>query len=382
MTVRLALLLFKYFPYGGLQRDFLAIARALQQRGCQCRIYCLEWQGEALAGADLRRIRVRAVSNHLRYRRFLAQVQADLAADPVDGVVGFNKMPGLDVYFAADPCYLDKLSRRGGWYRHTPRARHFAAWEKAVFDAAGTSRILLLSDTQRALFTRHYQTPAERMVTLPAGVLPDRAYPEDAPDRRRAAREALGVATGELVLLALGSGFATKGLDRTIDALAAMRREQPAQAVRLLVAGQDRHQPFLRRAKKLGLADRVFFLGGREDVVDLMLASDLLVHPARSEAAGVVLLEALVMGLPVVVTDVCGHAQHVSAARAGLVLPSPFDQEQYQRAIMRHFDGVFRADCRESALLYTRLTDLRSMHAAAADAISQMIDSKTAGRRG
>jgi UDP-glucose:(heptosyl)LPS alpha-1,3-glucosyltransferase len=117
-------------------------------------------------------------------------------------------------------------------------------------------------------------------------------------------------------------------------------------------------------------------------VVDLMLASDLLVHPARSEAAGVVLLEALVMGLPVVATDVCGHAHHVSAARAGLVLPSPFDQEQYQRAIMRHFDGVFRADCRESALLYTRLTDLRSMHAAAADRISQIIDSRTAGRRG
>jgi UDP-glucose:(heptosyl)LPS alpha-1,3-glucosyltransferase len=300
----------------------------------------------------------------------------------VDGVVGFNKMPGLDAYFAADPCYLDKLSRRGWWYRRTPRARHFAAWEKAVFDEAGAARILLLSDSQRELFSRHYQTPAERMITLPAGVLPDRAYPEDAPDRRRAAREALGVASGELVLLALGSGFATKGLDRTIDALDAIRREQPAQAVRLLVAGQDRRRPFQRRAKKLGLADRVFFLGGREDVVDLMLASDLLVHPARSEAAGVVLLEALVMGLPVVATDVCGHAHHVSAARAGLVLPSPFDQEQYQRAIMRHFDGVFRADCRESALLYTRLTDLRSMHAAAADRISQIIDSRTAGRRG
>jgi UDP-glucose:(heptosyl)LPS alpha-1,3-glucosyltransferase len=380
--VRLALLLFKYFPYGGLQRDFLEIARALQQRGCQCRIYCLDWQGETLAGADLRRVRVRGVSNHLRYRRFLKQVQADLAADPVDGVVGFNKMPGLDAYFAADPCYLDKLSRRGWWYRRTPRARHFAAWEKAVFDEAGAARILLLSDSQRELFSRHYQTPAERMITLPAGVLPDRAYPEDAPDRRRAAREALGVASGELVLLALGSGFATKGLDRTIDALDAIRREQPAQAVRLLVAGQDRRRPFQRRAKKLGLADRVFFLGGREDVVDLMLASDLLVHPARSEAAGVVLLEALVMGLPVVATDVCGHAHHVSAARAGLVLPSPFDQEQYQRAIMRHFDGVFRADCRESALLYTRLTDLRSMHAAAADRISQIIDSRTAGRRG
>jgi UDP-glucose:(heptosyl)LPS alpha-1,3-glucosyltransferase len=379
--MRLALVIFKYFPYGGLQRDFFEIARLLQARGCQCRVYCLDWQGERLAGIDLRCLPARALSNHARYRRFLEHVQKDLAADPVDGVVGFNKMPGLDVYFAADPCFLEKLSRRGWWYRQSARARHFAAWEQAVFAPGSATRILLLADTQRKHFSRHYQTPAERMITLPAGVLPDRSYPEDAVDRRRAAREALGVEPAEMVLLALGSGFATKGLDRTIDVLADIRREQPAQAVRLLVVGQDRYRRFQRRAKKLGLADSVFFLGGRVDVVDLMLASDLLVHPARNEAAGVVLLEALVMGLPVVATDVCGHAHHVTAARAGQVLPSPFSHHDLKRAVMRYFDGVFRADCRESALLYTRLTDLRSTHAFGADMIRQIIAGRMAGRR-
>ena len=357
--MRLALVLFKYFPYGGLQRDFLEIARTLQARGCECRVYCLDWQGERLAGADLRCVPARALTNHVRYRRFLEHVQKDLAADPVDGVVGFNKMPGLDVYFAADPCFLEKLSHRGWWYRHSARARHFAAWERAIFDPGSATRILLLSDTQRELFSRHYQTPDERMIPLPAGVLPDRCYPEDAVERRRAARQALGVQSTEMVLLALGSGFATKGLDRTIDVLASIRREQPAQPIRLLVVGQDRYRRFQRRAKQLGLADSVFFLGGRNDVVDLMLASDLLV----------------------VTTDVCGHAHHVTAARAGLVLPSPFSQDDLKRAIMRYFDGVFRADCRESALLYTRLTDLRSMHAVGADMIRQIIDSRIAGRR-
>ncbi len=380
--MRLALVLFKYFPYGGLQRDFLAIAGALRQKGCDCRVYCLDWQGELPEGIDLRRISVGALSNHVRYRRFLERVRADLAADPVDGTVGFNKMPGLDVYFAADPCFADRLAGRGWWYRHSPRARHFAAWERAVFAAESATRILLLSDTQRERFTHYYRTPAERLISLPAGVLPDRAYPDDASDRRRAARAALGVEPGELVLLSLGSGFATKGLDRTIDALAEIRGQQPAQPLRLLVAGQDKPGRFRRRVKKLGLADRVSFLGGRDDVVDLMLAADLLVHPARAEAAGVVLLEALVLGLPVVVTDNCGHAHHVSAARAGLVLPSPFSESDYTRAIMRFFDGVFRAECRESALLYTRLTDLRSMHAFAADMIRQIVDSRMAADRG
>ena len=95
MTVRLALVLFKYFPYGGMQRDFLEITRALLQRGCQCRVYCLDWQGEVPAGVDLRRVKVRALSNHVRYRRFLENVQADLSKDPVQPTSNLCVLFGL-----------------------------------------------------------------------------------------------------------------------------------------------------------------------------------------------------------------------------------------------------------------------------------------------
>ena len=71
---------------------------------------------------------------------------------------------------------------------------------------------------------------------------------------------------------------------------------------------------------------------------------------------------AVVAGLPVVVTDVCGYAHHIKASRGGLVLPSPFEQDLCDRAVMRMLDGVYRADCREAALLYAHLTDLYSMH--------------------
>ena len=85
-----------------------------------------------------------AISNHRRDERFLQWVQADLADDPVDGVVGFNKMPGLDVYYAGDPCYLEKaLTERGWLYRRGARYRHFAAWERAVFGCDSDTEILL-----------------------------------------------------------------------------------------------------------------------------------------------------------------------------------------------------------------------------------------------
>jgi UDP-glucose:(heptosyl)LPS alpha-1,3-glucosyltransferase len=376
--MKLAFVLYKYFPYGGMQRDFRRFVEEIQQRGHECRVYCISWQGESLAGADLRPVPARAISNHRRDERFLRWVQSDLATDPVDGVIGFNKMPGLDVYYAADPCYLDKaLAERGWFYRRGARFKHFAAWERAVFDPDSDTRILLISETEQAKFSRHYHTRPERMHLLPPGVSPDRRAGEDAAQRRKAARQNLGLESQELALLFVGSGFITKGLDRAIQSLAHVREAQPSVKLRLLVVGQDKQWRFKRLAKRLGVTDAVTFLGGRDDVPDLMLGADLLVHPALAEAAGIVLLEAVVAGLPVVVTDVCGYAHHVKAARAGIVLSSPFSQEQLDRAIMRNIDGVFRAECRRSALQYENFIELYAMHSIGADLMVDLIRQKS-----
>lgn len=376
--MRLALLLYKYFPHGGMQRDFRRMVEELQRRGHHCRVYFIEWEGDPLPGAELRRVRARATSNHRRNERFLARVRADLAADPVDGVIGFNRMPGLDVYFAADPCYLDRsLEARGRLYRRGGRFRHFAAAERAVFGAGSNTHILLISESERAKFERHYQTPPERMHLLPPGVSPDRRRPEDAPSRRRALRQDLGMDPGDYVLLFLGSGFVTKGLGRAIRALARVRDEQPSISPRLLVVGRDRQRSFNHLARRLGVGDITTFLGGRDDVPDLLLAADVLVHPALEEAGGTVLLEALVAGLPVVTTDACGYAHHIEAGRAGIVLPAPFSQDALDRAVLRMLDGVYRAECRRSGLLYAELTDLYSMHSAGATLIERLIGQKS-----
>jgi UDP-glucose:(heptosyl)LPS alpha-1,3-glucosyltransferase len=376
--VRLALLLYKYFPYGGLQRDFARIVAELQRRGHHCRVYCLAWQGDQLAGIDLRLVPVTALTNVGRNRRFLRWVQADLGADPVDGVVGFNRMPGLDVYFAADPCFVDKARQgRPWWYRLTPRYRHFAAWERAVFDPAADTEILLISATEQRKFEHYYHTPARRLHLLPPGVSRDRRAPPDAAAIRQQARESLGLVDSEYTLLMVGSGFITKGLDRAIAALARLQAQRPRQRMCLLVAGQDRERPFRLLARRKGVAQQVRFLGGRGDVPELLLAADLLVHPARSEAAGMVLLEALVAGLPVVVSGVCGYAGHIAAADAGIVLAEPFSEAGLDQALERALEPGFRERCRGNGLAYAAREDLYSMHSAAAGLIEQAVMRKT-----
>ena len=120
--MQLAFLLYKYFPFGGLQRDFVRIAQECQQRGHAIRVYTLSWEGEVPEGFEVVKVPVTAWFNHRRYARFTRWVQDDMRRRPVDRVVGFNKMPGLDVYYAADPCYEDKARHlRKPAYSYSPR---------------------------------------------------------------------------------------------------------------------------------------------------------------------------------------------------------------------------------------------------------------------
>ena len=179
--MQLVFCFYKYFPFGGLQRDFMRIALACQARGHAIRVYTLEWTGDVPAGFEVVRVPVRALSNARRYAKFTDWVEKDLKRRPADRVVGFNKMPGLDVYFAADPCYEEKArTLRNSLYRMSGRYRHFAAYERAVFAPESRTEILMISSLQQPFFEKHYATPARRFHLLPPGISPDRRAPANA----------------------------------------------------------------------------------------------------------------------------------------------------------------------------------------------------------
>lgn len=355
--MRLAFALFKYSPYGGLQRDFMAVARRCQQRGHSVRVYSWSWDGELPAGFERVAVPVSALSNHRRQQQFAEFVQQHLAANPVDCVVGYNRLPGLDLYFAADNCYAAKSAGRGALHRLSPRYRHFSAFERAVFDPAAHTRILTIAPRQRDDFQRHYATPGERFVALPPGIPRDRVAGADAAERRNAKRRELGLADDDLLLLALGSGFATKGLDRSLRALAALP-EPLRHRCRLHVVGNDRPARYQRLARKLGIAEQVQFLGGRDDVPDYLLAADLLLHPARSEAGGMALLEAAVAGLPVLASAVCGFASYIADYGCGQLLAEPFDQQRYNRQLAEMLESPQREQWAAGGLRMAREADI------------------------
>jgi UDP-glucose:(heptosyl)LPS alpha-1,3-glucosyltransferase len=368
--MQLAFILYKYFPFGGLQRDFMRIALECQQRGHTIRVYTPIWEGEIPAGFEVVVVPVKALFNHKRNEKLTAWVQADLAARPVDRVIGFNKMPGLDVYYAADGCFEDKAQTlRNPLYRLWGRYKHFSDYERAVFAPESKTEILMISEVQQPLFVKHYATPTQRFHLLPPGIALDRRAPANAAEIRAEFRREFELADEDLLLVQIGSGFKTKGLDRSLKAVAALPREL-RKRTRLIAIGQDDPRAFQLQARTLGISDQVEILKGRSDIPRFLLGADLLIHPAYNENTGTVLLEALVAGLPVLVSDVCGYAHYIAEAEAGRVLPSPFEQERLNSLLAEMLDDPARhVSWRRNGLAFAEKADLYSMPQRAADVI-------------
>lgn len=308
--MKMAFALFEYFPYGGLQRDMLAIAELAQQRGHQVTVFTRAWHGEPPpVGISVTLVPVAARANHARDEAFAEAVAQQWQS--FDLRVGFNKMPGLDWYYAADGC---QAARYGRLHQLLPRYRSRLKMERAVFAAEASTGILSISPPQMALYREHYGTAAERFVSLPPGIRRDRRMPADYAARRDAMRQRLKLPAGQPMLLFVGSGFRTKGLDRVIELL------PHVPGAVLYIVGDDNAAPYLRQARRLNVGKRVHFMGGQDNIPEWLWAADLLLHPAYAENTGTVLLEAAIAGLPVLTTAACGYAPYITASHMGHVV--------------------------------------------------------------
>lgn len=369
--MRLAFCLFKFFPWGGLQRDFLRVAGMCRERGHEIDVFTMEWDGDQPEGIRVFQFPAWGLSNHAQCRRFASQVAAALARGNYDAVVGFNKMPGLDVYFGGDPCYMASFSRaRQTLLRWSDRYRTYCEFEEAVFGRNSHTKVLLLSEVERPKFEACYGTQRERFHVLPPGLVPERVAPPNAEEIRERTRRRHGLVPDDLLMMMVGSGFHTKGLDRSLKAIAHLP-ERLRRRARLFVVGRGKTGPFLRLARRLGIADRVHLLGGRHDVLPFLLAADLLLHPSYMENTGGVLIEAMAAGLPILASDVCGYRGHIERAQAGILVPSPFRQQTFEQLLEEMLTSPLREQWKRNGLDYVARTDVFSMHQRAVELIER-----------
>lgn len=362
--MRLAMVVTSLFPTGGLQRDCLAISRILAGRGHAVTVITSDYrQPVDLEGLTLEVWRSRALTKAGRIRQVAARLAAERGR--FDRIVGFNKIPGVDIYYCADPPAAEtRPARLLPWLGSDGRRRI----EKDVFAPEAPTAILVLAEHQVAAYRAAWNTPETRFHLVPPTLAPARRQPDLRLTGRHAARATLGLGENTSVWLAVASAPRTKGTDRVVESLAG--HPDAVLLVAGIYPGSREARRLLDEAARAGIADRIRLLGYREDMPAVMAAADLLVHPARRETTGTAILESIANGLPAIVTGLCGYAPHVLRGEAGIVLPEPFRQSDLTAALATARDPDLRARWSRNGIAYGADPGLSTGLSVAADRIA------------
>ena len=155
------------------------------------------------------------------------------------------------------------------------------------------------------------------------------------PDERESARAQLGIASDRPTMAFVGAlGDRRKGFDVLFDAWRTLCQDARWD-VDLVVVGAGAEVPrWTERAREAGLTGRVRFLGFTREVERVLAASDALVHPARYEAYGLGVHEALCRGLPALVSASAGVAERYPAPLRPLLIADPNDVAEVRRSLL------------------------------------------------
>ncbi len=201
---------------------------------------------------------------------------------------------------------------------HTVHTILNVRWERRAYRKA--ELVVAVSDLVRHELAS-IGVPEDRIRVVLNGVDLDEFHPGDAD------RQSLGLPEGVPLALFVGEiQSPRKNLETLLKALAHVP------ALHLAVIGAVRRSPYPRLASLLRVDRRVHFMGHRDDVAELMRAADVFVFPSRYEPLGLVLLEALASGLPIVTAATVGAAELVNED-CGVVLRDPNSVEALGTAL-------------------------------------------------
>jgi glycosyltransferase involved in cell wall biosynthesis len=180
---------------------------------------------------------------------------------------------------------------------------------------ASAARVIAVSESARMAYLAAGADRPDRVVVLRNGI---GGRPE--PGSGRSVREELGLAPDDLVVAMVSSLRPEKAHDVALSATRRLLARFPA--LRLLVVGEGPLGPHIER-DAAALGDRVVFAGYRPDVMAVLDAADVLLHPSRSDALPTAIIEAMACSVPVVATDVGGIRELVLDGRTGTLVGSP-----------------------------------------------------------
>jgi UDP-glucose:(heptosyl)LPS alpha-1,3-glucosyltransferase len=345
---------------GGCETYIAELSRRLAAEGHEVHLYACRWDASALPeGLHIHALPMMRGPRFLRPWRFAAACREALRAWPDQISIGFDKTWGLDILYPQGGLHVASAAHnlrkyQGAFARGLARAARwldlahwsFSALERRQYLTLPRPLIIANSDMVCRHFQVYYGIAAHELRVVRSAIDADRFTEHDRLKRRLACRQEWAIAPGKTIGLFVAMNYRLKGLEPLLHAVARLPADAP---FRLVVAGNPRVRPWERLARRLGVANRVRFLGPRRDVENCYFAADFLVHPTFYDPCSLVVLEALACGLPVITTYLNGASELMHPPQEGFILADPHDHAQLAEGLVQLLDPKRRLACSQAA---------------------------------
>lgn len=340
--LRIAVVVPKYGLVGGGERFASEVTERLARAGdFEVHVFANRW----IAHSD--RITFHKVPI-VRFPRFLRPLSFAWFAQRMIARGGFDLVHSHDRIFRADVFSVHCVPH-AGWVRDVRQKRPslldraMIAVERRMIADGGSSWFLPVSSIAEEAFRREYGALPGRWQVFHPGVDVGRFSMPDRDACRAEIRGRYGIADSDLLILFVGMNFEVKGLDAIIAAVARAQTIRPEANIRLLVVGRGNKTKYREIARSHGITEAVTFAGTQAGGIERFYrAADLFAMLSTFDTFGMVVLEAMAAGLPVIVSPNVGAKDLVEEGGNGFVVPSPEDDSAAARAIAVMADQASR----------------------------------------
>ncbi len=331
---------------GGAERSVNELAEAIGAIGYDTHILAAKG---AVTAQNVHILCADAGGKRTSYRVFARALKKHTEQTHYDILHSVLPFDFADIYQPRSGTFAESIIRKAATYRcpvlqalkrktaflNFRRTAWFGA-ERRLAEAQTGPLVVAISNYVAKQFRAHYHIPENRMVVIPNGVKLAGQIEKSRVDSLRAKLLAqLGSRNTDnaVLFLFVGHDFKRKGLDCLMEAIGRLQKTDNNTPTRLVVAGRASSTTYRRLAAKLGVEEKIIFLGDVGNVQELIAATDVAVLPTFDDPCSRFILEALAAGKPVITTKFNGAIDLFADNRHGRTIDDPRDVAALSEAI-------------------------------------------------
>jgi UDP-glucose:(heptosyl)LPS alpha-1,3-glucosyltransferase len=203
------------------------------------------------------------------------------------------------------------------------------AFERLYFGGRKYTKLLAHTEDVRSDLKSLYNVPSQDVAILPNGYSDSEFNVGTRETHRAAMRKELGYADSDRVVIFVANELERKGFGPLLRAVTLLEDPQ----IRILAVGRLDAGSYRDEIGRLGMTSRIHFTGPTDNVAPFYAAADVFALPTQYEAWGLVIIEAMACGLPVLTSRLAGAAVAIREGETGRLLVEPRDPHEIGAAL-------------------------------------------------